>query len=135
MEHNRCLGFFFGSVYIKFQGPKGKYTEWPPEWDKPTVENATTSAKSDPDLNKAETLPSLTTESEEQATAPSTSRDTTDAPMEVTPDDELILLSVDSGDPESADSESGDEYTRRFGGLALGQEEEGMLSDDGEPLI
>ncbi|CAG4941123.1 unnamed protein product [Colias eurytheme] len=135
MEHNRCLGFFFGSVYIKFQGPKGKFTERPPVWNKPTVENVTTSAKSDSDLNKAAIPPSLTTESEEQATAPSTSRDTTDAPMEVTPDDELILLSVDSGDLESADSESSDEYTRRFGGLALGQEEGGMLSDDGEPLI
>ncbi|XP_038221481.1 uncharacterized protein LOC119839312 isoform X2 [Zerene cesonia] len=47
MEHNRRLGFFFGSVYIKFQGPKGKFTEWPPMWDKPTVDSVSTSAATD----------------------------------------------------------------------------------------
>ncbi|CAG4959125.1 unnamed protein product [Colias eurytheme] len=47
MEHKRCLGFFFGSVYIKFQGPKGKFIELPPNWDK-REENVPTSADIDP---------------------------------------------------------------------------------------
>lgn len=114
VERERRLGFMLGSVYVKFQGPRGKFTNIPPD---PRTDR-------DSDDEEGEPSPQRTDGSETEALSV-----TSDGPPESPPG------SISEGSVPSAasclGSDNEEEWTRRIEALVMGDGEE---MPDGVPL-
>ncbi|XP_050674828.1 uncharacterized protein LOC126972228 [Leptidea sinapis] len=122
LEHERRLSFMLGSVYLKFQGPGGKYTETPPSKDT----NGEASTTTGNNIDDSDALPEPM---DAQAIDPADGNCATSSPSEEVLDSlkelEELLATGTKGDADC---------TKGIEELCIGDGEEGVLSKDGIPF-
>ncbi|CAH2087827.1 unnamed protein product [Euphydryas editha] len=124
MEHERRLGFMLGSVYLKFQGPSGKFTESsPPKAGDPQAIKGTDVVKDSQDLPPT---PMEAENSEEPAgDGARVSEPLTEKALDSSMELEDVLSPGSNGEAEC---------TQGIGNLEIGDAEEALLNEDGIPL-
>ena len=119
LQHDRRLGYLLGSVYLKFQGQNGKFTELPPN-------SAEAQTAGDAATTRMEVA-------KEHTTAPDCTVEVEAEPLEQGSPSTPADLEEDFLLTRSSEEEEGDLCTRGLGEMALTGEEGDTSPNDGIP--